>query len=55
VYDVERIPKSQYAARTVPLVFGARTTADLVMVTCGGQIVGHSYLDNVVVSARIQP
>jgi len=53
VYDVEHIPKSQYAARTVPLVFGARTTTDLVIVTCGGQIVGHSYLDNVVVSARL--
>lgn len=34
------------------LLFGPSTTADLVMVTCGGTLVGHSYDSNVVVRAR---
>lgn len=52
-YDVRQIPKSQYAAKTVALVFGARTTADLVVVTCSGAVVDHQYLNNTILSAHL--
>ncbi len=52
VYDTAEIPKVDYAARTVPLVFGARSTTELELVTCGGQVTDHEYADNVVVSLR---
>lgn len=54
VFDVETLPKAQYAAKTVPLAFGARTTADVVLVTCGGGLHGHEYDSNVVVSAHLK-
>lgn len=53
VYDVRTILKADYQSRTVPLVFGARTTTDLVAVTCGGRLSGHEYLSNVIASARL--
>lgn len=53
VYDVRTILKTDYQTRTVPLVFGARTTSDLVMVTCGGDLDGHEYRSNVVASAHL--
>lgn len=53
VYDVRTILKSDYQTRTVPLVFGARTTADLVAVTCSGRVANHEYDSNTVVSARL--
>lgn len=55
VYDVRTVLKSDYMTRTVPLVFGARTTSDLVLVTCGGRLDGHEYLSNVIASARLVP
>lgn len=53
VYDVQQIPKSQYAAKTVALAFGARSTDDLVLVTCSGVVVNHEYQSNTIVSARL--
>lgn len=53
VYDVRTILKADYQTRTVPWVFGARTTTDLIMITCGGDLSGHQYTSNVVVSTRL--
>lgn len=53
VYDVRTILKSDYMTRTVPLVFGARTSTELAMVTCGGDLQGHEYLSNVVALSRL--
>lgn len=55
VYGVVEIPKADYKARTVPLVFGHRTTADLELVTCSGTVHDHEYSDNTIVSARLAP
>jgi len=53
VYDVQTIAKTKYDTVTLPLVFAPRTTIDLVLVTCGGKLVGVEYDSNVVVSARL--
>lgn len=53
VYDVRTVLKVDYQRDTVPLVFGARATNDLVLVTCGGDLAGNQYLANVVASARL--
>lgn len=53
VFDVQTILKADYQDRAVPLVFGARATTDLVLVTCGGALSGHEYLSNVIASARL--
>jgi sortase (surface protein transpeptidase) len=53
VYDVAEIPKAQYRERTVPLVFGHRTTADLELVTCSGPVTNHEYANNTIASARL--
>lgn len=53
VYDVQQIPKADYQARTVPLVFGATGEREIALVTCSGRVVQHDYLDNTVVSARL--
>lgn len=53
VFDVRTIAKADYQTRTVPLVFGARATADLVAVTCGGRLSGHEYESNVVASSHL--
>lgn len=53
VFDVRTILKSDYMTRTVPLVFGARATSDLELVTCGGDLSGHEYLSNVIASAHL--
>lgn len=52
-YSVREIPKSQYAAKTVALVFGARTTDDLVIVTCSGVVINHEYQGNTILSAHL--
>lgn len=51
--SVTQIPKNQYAARTVPLVFGPVPDVELRIVTCSGTVVDHSYLDNTVLSAHL--
>lgn len=51
VFDTRTFLKTDFA-KFNDLMFGQRTTADLVMVTCGGALKGHSYLSNVVVSAH---
>lgn len=53
IFDVRTILKSDYQAKTVPLVFGARTTIDVELVTCGGDLNGHEYLSNVIASGRL--
>lgn len=53
IYDVRTILKADYQSRTVPLVFGARTTKDLELVTCSGRVTDHSYDSNTVISARL--
>jgi sortase (surface protein transpeptidase) len=52
VYEVRSFPKSTF---DYPFVFGDRDTADLVLVTCSGSVVGRSYLDNTAVAARVLP
>lgn len=53
VYSITVIPKAEYATRTVPLVFGKRATADLMLVTCSGKVTNHEYADNTIVGARL--
>lgn len=53
VYAVLEIPKTQYLARTVPLLFSERTTADLSLVTCSGVPKAHEYPNNTIAEARL--
>lgn len=53
VYDVRTVLKKDYQSRTVPLVFGARATFDLSLVTCGGRLQGAEYDSNVLALARL--
>jgi len=53
VFDSAQVPKSEFMSRTVPLVFDSPPGPELRMVTCGGDLVGHSYLSNVIVRARL--
>lgn len=50
---VTQIPKSQYAARTVPLVFGKVSTPELKIVTCSGTVTNHQYSDNTILAAHL--
>jgi sortase (surface protein transpeptidase) len=50
VYDVTQFPK---AAFRYDFVFGNRAAPELVLVTCSGTVVDHSYLDNTAVAARL--
>lgn len=50
VYRVDHRPKSTFDA---PLIFGDRPGSELVLVTCSGKVVNHSYSDNTIVSARL--
>ena len=50
VYRVDHRPKSAFDA---DLIFGDRPGSELVLVTCSGRVVNHSYTDNTIVSARL--
>lgn len=50
---VTQIPKSQYMARTVPLVFGDVPGAELRIVTCSGVVINHEYQSNTILSAHL--
>lgn len=52
VYDVHQIPKRDYAARAVPLLFGEAQGPELALVTCSGDVSGGEYSDNTIVRAR---
>lgn len=52
VYAVVSFPKVEYEQRSRKLL-GDTGVAEVRLVTCSGKIVGHSYLDNTVVSARL--
>lgn len=53
VYAVyPKILKADYTTKTVPLVFGRSTGAELALVTCSGKVINHSYDSNAVVLAR---
>lgn len=53
VYDVRTIKKEAFQTQTVPWVFGARTTTELMLVTCGGRLSGPEYDSNVIAAARL--
>lgn len=50
IYEIRSFPKATFDYQ---FVFGDRNTADLLLVTCSGDVVGHSYLDNTAVAARL--
>ena len=52
VYASHQIPKVQYQAKTVPLVFTPTSVRELALITCSGKVVGHDYLDNTIVLLR---
>lgn len=52
VYDVHQIPKRDYAARAVPLLFDDSRGPELALVTCSGDVSGGEYSDNTIVRAR---
>lgn len=52
VYAVVEFPKAEYEQRKTTLL-GDTGTPEVRLFTCSGKIVGHSYLDNTVVSARL--
>jgi len=52
VYAVVEFPKTEYEGRKAKL-FTDTGTPEVRLFTCSGQIVGHSYLNNTVVSARL--
>jgi sortase (surface protein transpeptidase) len=54
VTAVDRYPKGAFPTDAV---YGSTTGAELRLITCGGAFdpVAHSYLENVVVSARLTP
>lgn len=52
VYAVVEFPKVEYPKRSVKLL-GDTGVPEVRLVTCSGKIVGHSYLNNTIVSARL--
>lgn len=50
VYAVDQHAKDQFPTEKV---YGNRPDPELVLITCGGELDGHSYRDNIVVSARL--
>ena len=52
VYDVAEFKKASYG-RVMPGLLADTELPEIRLVTCSGQVVGHSYLDNTVVSARL--
>lgn len=52
VYAVVEFPKTEYSQRA-PTLLGDTGTPEVRLFTCSGKIVGHSYTDNTVVSARL--
>jgi sortase (surface protein transpeptidase) len=50
VTSVQRYPKSRFPTAAV---YGPRPDPQLRLITCGGTYDGHTYLDNVVVYARL--
>jgi hypothetical protein len=52
VYDTRQIPKTQFNAVTVPLLFGASTGREVALVTCSGVVTAGNYADNTIVRAR---
>lgn len=52
VSAVEQFPKADYDAH-MPALLANTPGPELRLVTCSGDLVGHNYLDNTVVSARL--
>jgi sortase (surface protein transpeptidase) len=50
VYRIDTVAKAEFDTR---LVYGDTDGPELRLVTCSGQVVNRSYLDNTVVSARL--
>ena len=50
VYDERQFPKAQFDYQ---FVYGDRDTADVVLVTCSGDVIDHNYTHNTAVAARL--
>jgi sortase (surface protein transpeptidase) len=53
VFASVQIPKVDFAAKSVPLLFQSTDDVELALVTCAGKVSNHEYADNRIVSARL--